>query len=252
MNKLTEDEIMKFNTLTKAYNKLLECRNTTDVLSNQVEKDFRTPEDIENGNYFSNPIKPSYELDKIIENMKDEITQFILQHMESKFKNLKIDRRDVREFVDGGVAIERMESPFTARAVIRYIEEKYADEETITLQQLKEFASHTLPRLDVHSTDKASKPEHITVINKTGIELKDSHSYGKENSTAAVIKLIQIKLNHVIPSLAEHHDIEYGDTYSDDNIKSLRRYKNGKLKVIFHTVEDMELIRRLLVGCGDE
>jgi len=58
--------------------------------------------------------------------------------------------------------------------------------------------------------------------------------------------------NHELPSQAEHHDIDYEDVYSDDKIKSLRKYKNGKLKIIFDTVEDMETVRRMLVGADDE
>ena len=258
MNRLTEDEIIKFNTLTKAYNKLLECRDTLDVLSNLVKKDFQTPNEIELG-YFHNPISLSYEFERQINEMKTSITNFIHQKIDDKFGNLVIDSNDLVEYLGlknpgyGNEDRQVLQGPFTAQAVIQYIEDKYADEETITLLQLKEHARNALPRLDGFGTEKVSKPEHITVIGKTGIELhSDTYNHYKSNATSAVIKLIHIKLNGVLPSQAEHHDIDIGAVYSDDKIKSLRKYKNGKLKIIFHTVEDMELIRRLLVGCDDD
>lgn len=263
MSKLTEDELNKFDTITDAYNKLVECQTTLKQASAQVKQDFRTPDDIEKGSYFSNPIEIDYNFEKIVDNVQSKITDFILLYMDQKFSNLVIDERDVLDFIEGGEVIQKMridkpkpnrpvlQGPFSAKAVIQYIEDKYADEENITLNQIKEFASNALPRVGEYTTEKASKPEHINVVSKTGIELKGSMYYSgrKDDPTAAVIKLIHIKLNHVLPSQAEHHDIHCSDTYSDDKIKSLRKYKNGKLKIIFHTVEDMETVRKLLVGC---
>lgn len=293
LNKLTEDELNKFGTITDAYNKLVECKTTLKQASEQVKHDFRTPDDIEKGYYFSNPIEIDYDFEKIVDNVQSKITDFILRYMDQKFSNLVIDERDVHDFIEGGEVIQKMrmdkpnpkfktetrvtpfgiefydvqlpqnelftlkpnrpvlQGPFSAKAVIQYIEYKYADEETITLQQIKESASNALPRVGEYTTEKASKPEHINVVSKTGIELKGSMYYSgrKDDPTAAVIKLIHIKLNHVLPSQAEHHDINCSDTYSDDKIKSLRKYKNGKLKIIFHTVEDMEIMRITLVGC---
>lgn len=265
MSKLTEEEFNKFDTLTEAYNKLIECQTTLKQASAQVAQDFRTPDVIEKGYYFSNPLDIDYELRKQIGKVKENTIGFILNHMGRKFNNLLIDERDVCEFIEGGEVIQKLgidkpkpnrpvlQGQFTARAVIQYIEDKYADEETITLQQIKEFASNTLPRVGEFTTEKASKPEHIPVINKTGIELRGGAYWTghKEDPTAAVIKLIHIKLNHILPSQAEGHNIEYSDVYSDDKIKSLRRYKNGKLKIIFHNEEDMDTIRRVLVGCDE-
>lgn len=258
LNKLTDDELKKFDTITAAYKKLVECQTTLNQASEQVKHDFRTLDDIKKGSYFSNPIEIDYDLNKIVDNVKSRTIDFILRYMDQKFSNLVIDERDVHDFIEGGEVMDKpkpngpvLQVPFSVRAVIRYIEKKYADEETITLKQIKEFASNSLPRVGEYTTERASKPEHINVINKTGIELKGSMYYSghKEDPTAAVIKLIHIKLNHVLPSQAEHHDINCSDTYSDDKIKSLRKYKNGKLKIIFHTVEDMETVRKLLVGC---
>lgn len=269
MLKLTEDELKKFDTMTDAYNKLVECQTTLKQLSAQVEHDLRTQDHIEKGYYFSNPINIDYELERIVDKVKSDSVDFILRYIDKKFNNLVIDESDVREFIEGGEAIQKLGldqssgkepnrpvllEPFTIRAVIQYIKEKYADEETITLQQLKEFASHALPRLDGFSCERVSKPEHILIINKTGIELTTDAYYraNKEDPTAAVIKLVHIKLNHVLPSQAEHHNIDFGDAYSDDKIKSLRRYKNGKLKIIFHNKEDMETIRKMLVETNSD
>lgn len=264
LNKLTDDELKKFDTITAAYNKLVECQTTLKQASAQVKHDFRTPDDIEKGYYFFNPIEIDYDFEKIVDDVQSKITDFILRYMDQKFSNLVIDEQDVHDFIEGGEVIQKMRilhdpqpnrpvlnGQFSTKAVIQYIEYKYADEETITLKQIKEFASNALPRVGEYTTEKASKPEHIPIINKTGIELKSSIYYSgrKDDPTAAVIKLIHIKLNHVLPSQVEHHDINCSDTYSDDKIKSLRMYKNGKLKIIFHTVEDMETVRKLLVGC---
>lgn len=254
--KITEDELKKFDTLTEAYNKLVECQTELKQASAQVSQDFRT---IEKVHFFFNPINIDYELRRQIDKVKESITTLILSYMDSKFNNLVIDSDDVKEYfglnTSGYNNKDRpaLQGPFTARAVIQYIEDKYADEETITLQQIKEYASNTLPRVGEYTTEKASKPEHIPVINKTGIELRGGAYWTghKEDPTAAVIKLIHIKLNHILPSQAEGHNIEYSDVYSDDKIKSLRRYKNGKLKIIFHNEEDMDTIRRVLVGCDE-
>ena len=265
MNKLTDDELKKFDTMTDAYNKLVECKTMIKQSSAQVKQDFRSQDDIERGLYFSNPININYDLEKIVENVQSNITEFILRYMDQKYSNLVIDERDVNTFIKAGQDCQKLgidqtkpkrpvlQGKYTAQAVIQYIEYKYADEETITLQQIKEFASNALPRLDGYSIEKVSKPEHIIVINKTGIELNDVAYYKthKEDPTAAVIKLIHIKLNHVLPSQAEHHNIDYGDTYSDDKIKSLHRYKNGKLKIVFNNEEDMNTMRRTLLGCDE-
>jgi len=268
--KLTEDELNKLDTLTEAYNKMVECRTSLKELSVRVLHDFKTSYYIEKGYYFSNPIDIDYELRSKTDKLKESITTFILDYMASKFNNLVINERDVREFIDTGEANQKLRFdleqqkynqarpvlkwPFTVRAVIQYIEDKYADEETITLMQIKEFALNTLPRTDEYPYERVSKPEQIPVTGKTGIELKSSSYYSgnKEDPIAAIIKLVQIKLNNVLPSQAEHHNIDYNDTYSDDKIKSLRKYKNGKLKLIFHTEGDMETIRDLLVGCNKD
>lgn len=259
MKPLTEDELSKFDPLTEAYNKLVECKNTLNVLGSQVKQDFQKPDDIEKGYYFSNPINVDYELEKLIHGMKEKITDQTRRYLDSRFNNPVIDHYDVEQFVGIHKSVNTnedrptLQEPFTARAVIQYIENKYADEETITLTQLRGYASQTLPHEPEYPYAKASKPEHIKVINKTGIELGSNSYYSghKDDPTAAVIKLTHIKLNHTLPSQAEHHEINYNDTYSDDKIKSLRRYKNGKLKIIFHKEEDMETIRKLLVGCDD-
>lgn len=259
MAKLTEDELKKFDTLTEAYNKLIECQTALGQASEQAKHDFKTPHDIEKGYYFSNPIDIDYELKSLINKVKASITDFIDGYMDDKFNNLVIDSADVKEYFGlNSRGCNNLEKPvfqgfFTARAVIQYIEEKYADEETITLMQIKEYARYALPRIGEYTTEKPSKPEHILIIGKTGIELICSSYYsgGKEDPTAAVIKLIHIKLNRVLPSQAEHHNINYSDTYSDDIIKSLRKYKNGKLKIIFHKQGDMEIMRRTLVGCDE-
>jgi len=257
MKPLTENELSKFDPLTEAYNKLVECNNTLNTLGSQVKQDFQKPDDIEKGYYFSNPINVDYELEQLIHGMKKKITDQIRRYLDSRFNNLVIDYNDVEEFVGISKYVNTnkdrpiLPGPFTARAVIQYIEDKYADEETITLTQLRGYASHTLPSETEYPYTKASKPEHIPVIGKTGIELRGGsyNSGDKTDPTAAVIKLIHTKLDHTLPSQAEHHKINYNDTYSDDKIKSLRRYKNGKLKIIFHKEEDMETMRKLLAGC---
>lgn len=259
MKPLTEDELSKFAPLTKAYNKLVECKRTLNVLCSQVNRNFQKPDDIKKRYYFSNPINVDYELEKLIYEMKKKITDQIRRDIDSRFKNLVIDYNDVEEFVGISKYVNTnkdrpvLQEPFTARAVIQYIENKYADEETITLTQLRGYASHTLPHEPEYPYAKVSKPEHIKVINKTGIELRSNLYYPghKDDPTAAVIKMTHIKLNHTLPSQAEHHKINYNDAYSDDKIKSLHKYKNGKLKIIFHKEEDMETMRELLVGCGD-
>jgi len=269
LNKLTENELLKFDTITEAYTKLVECKNTLNQLAQKVESDFKSQEYIDKGYYFSNPIPTDYEIERIANSTKSNIIDFIILYIDKKFKNLVIDEHDVREFISMGEANQKlqfdldqpefsnarpiMQGQFTARKVIQYIEDKYADEETITLQQLKELAKNALPWIGEYNRDRASKPEHIPVINKTGISLNsDTYNHYKSNTPAAIIKLIHIKLNHELPSQAEHHDIDYEDVYSDDKIKSLRKYKNGKLKIIFNTVEDMETVRRMLVGGENE
>lgn len=255
MTKLTDSELEQFNVMTNAYNALVNCIGDLGQLAEQFKVDFQTQEDIENG-WFHNPLESNFDLENQQYNLKEKITSFIHIYMENKHENLVIDYGDLKEYIgisSPGYDNENrpvMQGPFTALKVIRYIEKKYADEEGVTLEQLKEYARHTLPRLREYPYNVITDPKLIPVINKTGIEIKKSSSYNehyKKDPTAAIIKLIHIRFSGILPSKAEHHAIEIGDTYSDDKIKSLRKFKNGKLKIVFFNVDDMEAVRKMLV-----
>ncbi len=254
MTKLTDSELEQFATMTDAYNILNRCIGDLEQQAEQFKVDFQTSGDIDN-EWLHNPLDVDYDLRDLPDKLKEKITSFIYTYMQKKHTNLVIDHNDLMKFIgvrSPGYDDENrpvLQGPFTALKVIRYIEKKYADVEGITLRQLKSYARNALTREQDYPYEKITDPKLITVINKTGIELRDHlyNKYSNEDPSAAIIKLIHIKLSDILPSEAEHHAIDIGYTYSDDKIKSLRRFKNSKLKITFFNEDDMEVVREMLV-----
>lgn len=254
MKTLTDSELDKLSTMTAAYNKLCGCVKELKQLSEQFERDFKEPIETK-GDYFYNPLSVDYDLEKQIDVLKEKITSFIYGYIEDSCGNLVIDYGDIQEYVGldrpgfGDENRRVLTGPFTVVAVIDYIEQKYADVETITLEQLRGYVKHTLPKSDKYPYEPVTDVGKIPVFNKTGIVLRGSsyRNHHKQDPTAAIIKLINIELSDISPSKAEHHEIECGNTYSDKNIKSLRKFKNGKLKIVFFNKMDMNTVREMLV-----
>ncbi len=235
-------DILNLNTLTEAYDRLVETQKSLKEAAQRIEADFKDPAD---PYYFINPIGYKANLDEIIRDARRIFTGFAVRQANKGYRNLKIEEVAIQKFVED-------RQTFNAYDVIKYIRELYADEDGITLKQIRATCQQLLPYGkfgDSGSHCKAQKPEHITKINASGIELRIyGQKYEQEEKVSAFLKLVDITLRGAKPSQAQGHRVELFKIYRDDKIKSLRYFKNSTLKVLFHTAEDCEKITAALFG----
>lgn len=235
-------DVLNLNTLTEAYNRLVETQNALKEAAQKIEADFK---DTASPHYFSNPIGYKTTLDEIIKDSRRIFTSFVVFQINKGYKNLKIDETAIQKFVED-------RQTFNANEIIKYIWELYADEDGITLKQIRATCGLLLPYGtfgDSNSRCRAQKPEQITKINATGIELRiHGQKYEQRERVSVVLKLVDIVLRGAKPSKAEGRMVELGETYKDDKIKSLRYFKNNTLKVLFHKAEDCEKVKFALFG----
>lgn len=231
-------DVLNLNTLTEAYNRLVETQNALKEAAQKIEADFK---DTASPYNFNNPIGYKTDLDGVVRDARHLFTSFVVRQVNEGYKNLSIDETAIQKFVE-----ERQ--TFNANEIIKYIWELYADEDGITLKQIRETCGKLLPWGgfgDSHC--RAQKPEQITKINATGIELRiHGREYEQSERVSAFLKLVDITLRKAKPSQAEGRKVELGETYKDDKIKSLRYFKNNTLKVLFNKAEDCEKVKYAL------
>ncbi len=233
-------DVLNLDTLTEAYNRLVETQNALKEAAQKIEADFKDPEE---PGYFNNPIGYKTNLDEMVRDASRIFTGFVVRQANRGYKNLRIEEEAIQKFVE-----ERQ--TFNAKEIIKHIWELYADEDGITLKQIRETCKVLLPWGQFDNTFcVARKPEHIPTINATGIQLKVyGENYEVKKKVSAFIKLVDIALRGAKPSKAEGRLVEFGEIYRDDKIKSMRHFKSGSLKVLFHKAEDCEKIKYALFG----
>lgn len=229
----------KFNILTEAYNRLVETQNALKEVAQKIEVDFKDPAELYS---FINPIGYKTDLDEMVRDARRIFTSFVVSQVNKGYKNLRIEDKDIQKFVE-----ERQN--FNTGEVIKHIREVYADEDGITLKQIRETCKTLLPWGDFGGKRcVAYMPEHILWINETGIELRiHGYEYDQAEKASALIKLVDIVLRGAKPSQAKGQKVRIGEVYRDDRIKSLRYFKNNTLKVLFHSAEDAEKVKAALV-----
>lgn len=233
-------DVLNLDTLTEAYNRLVETQNALIEAAQKIEADFKDPAD---PFYFINPIGYKTTLDENIKESRRIFTGFVVSQANKGYKNLKIDEKTIQKFVE-----ERQ--TFNAKEIIKHIWELYADEDGITLKQIRETCRLLLPWGQFGDSHcRAYKPEHIPTINASGIELRIyGEKYEMKERVSVLLKLVDITLRGAKPSQAQGSMVELGEIYRDDKIKSLRYFKNNTLKVLFHKAEDSEKVKFAIFG----
>ncbi len=232
----------KFESLTEAYNVYISARDSIAKVKEKIERDFN---DGEHPYYFSNPIGFRHDLKEQVETVRTDLTKFIIGQMGREYQKLNIDLDDkvIHNFVE-------KQGYFNHTKILQFIRKKYADVDAEALRQIKTIVKCSLLPAgnfgdETNRWATANKPEHIRMDgNSAGIELRVWGRDGSEqkNKVSALIKLIQITLNNVKPSLVTGVELEQGATYRDSKIKSLRYFKNNSLKLIFYQKPDADKV----------
>lgn len=231
----------KFESLTEAYNVYVSARDNINRIKERIEQDIKS----EGERYFSNPLSYKYDLIDQVENIRKDLTIFVIRQVDKEYDkmNINLDDNAILEFVD-------KQGYFNHIEVLQFIRKKYADVDAEALRQIKAIVKVSLLPVgnfgdETNRWATANKPEHIRMDgNSAGIELRVWGRDGSEqkNKVSALIKLIQITLNNVKPSLVTGVELDQGATYRDSKIKSLRYFKNNSLKLLFFLKPDADKI----------
>ncbi len=237
---ITTNETQKYESLTVAYDLLVLARNRIQELKEQVESDFKPA----NSLYFSNPLQYNHNLIDEVDKARVDFTKFVIGYVSRDYlkMNIELDRNVILSFVE-------QKGYFNHAEIIQFINEKYADVDTIALNQIKGLVrGKMLPNGNKYSAEgtwaTANTPEHIRMEgNSAGLELRTwGDNDERKRKVSALLKLIDITLNHTKPSTTQGADVEQGAKYQTAKIQSMRYFKNGSLKLIFYQKPDADKI----------
>jgi len=241
----------KFESLTEAYRIYVSARDSISKIKEKIEQDFNNEE--RHPYYFSNPLGYRHDLNEQVETLKTDLTKFVIRQVGKDYKKMNIELNDntIIEFMN-------QKGYFNHNEVLQFIKEKYADVDTEALRQIKAIVKNNLLPVgnfgDGVIKEKwttAYKPEHLRMDgNSAGIELRvyGINDYEEKSKVSALLKLIQITLNNVKPSMAKDITVEQGATYRDSKIKSLRYFKNNSLKLIFYQKPDADKVMEAILS----
>lgn len=239
----------KYSTLTTAYDEMINCRSNLTKLKHIIEHQFN-PTDNES---FSNPLSysPRTDIENATRKFRIECIKFIVRDLSEHkiYKNLIIDEeRILKLFGVGYGSIEKYGTGFDSQNVVDCFNELYPLEyiESIIYTQILHNAQKSIFGF-YHKSDPIIKRFGKC---KDGIILQyNSSRYTTSNSnyTSALLKLLDITLIPVSPSSAAHLVIEPGEKYTTLCTRSIRAYQNGKVKIVFKSVEDADTISNLLL-----
>lgn len=230
----------KYESLTEAYNLLVSARDKIEEIKAKVEQDFRPADSL----YFNNPFNYNHNLKDEVDKARTDFTKFIIGYVGQEYlkMNISLDRNSILEFVE-------QKGYFNHAEIIQFINEKYADVDTIALNQIKNIVrGKMLPNSNKYNAEgtwaTANKPEHIRMQgNSAGLELRVYGDDGEiKRKVSALLKLIDITLNHSKPSTTQGADVEQGAKYQTAKIQSMRYFKNGSLKLIFYQKPDADKV----------
>jgi len=237
---ITTNETQKYESMTIAYDLLVSARNRIEEIKAKIEQDFRPADSL----YFNNPFLNNHNLKEEVDKARTDFTKFIIGYVGQDYlkMNISLDRNSILEFVE-------QKGYFNHAEIIQFINEKYADVDTIALNQIRDVVKgKMLPNGNQYSAEgtwaTANKPEHIRMKgNSAGLELRVWGDEGeRKRKISALLKLINIILNNAKPSLSKDICVEQGAKYQDAQIQSLRYFKNNSLKLIFYKKPDSDKI----------
>ncbi len=239
----------KYYMLTMAYDALIECNTHLSTLRCAIENDFNFSED----KFFSNPLEygPRTSLNHAACEFKLDAIKFIIRDMgkQNIYKNLIVDEdRILKLFGIGYGSTQKYGTGFNSQDVVDSFNELYPieDIESILYTQILHTAKGSIPgffRQGDRKIERFGKQNDGLILHFT----KPDYDRSNSNYTSALLKLIEITLVHVSPSNAEHVIVEPGEKYTTFYTKSIKGYKNGKLKVVFKSPDDADTISNLLL-----
>jgi hypothetical protein len=205
--------------------------------------------DDEENQHFRSPLVgfSGWNFEQVIEEVKRMSGRFVVTEMSKLYKNITLDPDEIcSRFQEAGIF---------PTAIHTYIQQICADEDKVALEQIKDLCTDLLPWGDYGpggSHGKANKPEYI--MNKNTMVLSETIAYaGLYNGIKrirALVNFIKITLEDASPADVEPQvEIieEFGTVmYQDDLIKSIRVYKNGNVKVVFHDPTNTEIMCKAL------
>ena len=233
---MNETILKQMSILTDVYDKLIETQKALDDASHQIERDFESPDE---KIFFFNPIGYTVGIRKDIEDAEVSFTNFVVNQFDKEYKNLAIDGYEMREYTK--------ENGFNVRNLAEKLAEKYADEDGVTLQQIRTTLESMIPR---HGWSNCAKtPDDLLKIGDAGFELEVyGHDWERTTKVSAVLKMVDIVLRNIKPSEVDIKTVEIGEVYKDDKVKSLRHFKNNSLKVVFYNADDCERMKAAMFG----
>ncbi len=239
----------KYSTLTTAYEDIIDCMMNLSKYKCIIEKDFHD----ENDKFFSNPLEygPRRDLEHAAREFREDCLKFIIRDMSRQelYKNLIVDEnRILKLFGVGYNSIQKHGDGFNSQDVVNTFNELYPmdDIESILYTQILHTAKGSIPgffRQGDRKIERFGKLNEGLILHFT----KPDYDRSNTNDTSALLKLIEITLTPISPSSAAHLIIEPGEKYTTLCTRSIKGYKNGKLKIVFKSIEDADTIYNLLL-----
>ncbi|MCK4822931.1 hypothetical protein KA005_44635 [bacterium] len=242
-------EMSDFDTLTNACRVIEECIKKLDEIYNKTDQHFNDGTE----RFWHNPFEFGCRSDvkNALDTAKTDITSFVISEMDKTFTNLSIDRDDVESFVFGN---RYNETPpmgkFDVKAIVKYILNKYKNEEDETLKQLEAKAASCIKSFEgKYYYNKIESIDDFVLFSKSGLELVHSaYGHGKENATSCLLKLIEIELCDVNPSEAQEFYVRVGTGLCLGYVEQVKAFKNGKLKITFNSTEDRIKVMNMMLS----
>ena len=239
----------KYYMLTMAYDALIECNAHLSTLKCTIENDFKDPND----KFFSNPLEygPRTSLSHAACEFRLDAIKFIIRDMgkQNIYKNLIVDEdRILKLFGIGYGSTQKYGTGFNSQDVVDSFNELYPieDIESVLYTQILHTAKWSIPgffRQGDRKIERFGKLNDGLILHFT----KPDYDRSNTNETSALLKLIEIILTPISPSSAAHLIIEPGEKYTTFCTKSIKGYKNGKLKIVFKSPNDADTICYLLL-----
>ena len=232
--------------INEYYNTLLELAEKY----REIAQRFMQEQEIEHD--YMNPFH-THELDNLIGEVKNRLIEFITdRYKKTYFPNVTVDMHELRN--------NFRNKRFNADEVAAFLSEKYITHaEKLSYAEILRNAQTLLP---VFFNREKSNPEISDIVKKDTLVLrKYVSSYGAGsyylydlNAFSAIEKLIKIVLNNENPGNVtadkllsvywNKRDSELFLTYAidDRNIKAVRLYRNGKLRIKLKSKEAAEKV----------
>ena len=194
-----------------------------------------------------NPIE-SYEVERLMKEKIKSYTYAVLMVVGDKFKNISFNGKEVEKFVES-------QKEFDANEIMFFLFDKYArDEDLVALTQIQNSIKDALPcilRVGAERRGEPERVEELTETSKNGLKfwIGTGHdynigSYSIRNRMSSIVKFVEIVIGKVKPSEAKGGN--FGDTFSNEQIKTFIQHKNYYATLTFKNAKDKKAFSEAL------